>query len=102
VEKNLLRNVNTGISVINTGSSDAVIQFQLLDDSGSVLAESAEIAVVPEGQYVRLLEGIFPEYEFVGEFTGMIRMSSPVQVAAMAIRTAPESFATLPVIPLGE
>jgi hypothetical protein len=100
VEKSTARGVNSGLSVVNPETAEIQMQFDLLDMDGQLLAQSAAVSVPAGGQYVRFLTEIFPEFIFPDDFEGMIRLDSAAQVAAMALRTGQQSYATLPVVPL--
>jgi|GEM_PF-4065335 len=100
VELATARGVNSGLSVINLEAEDVQLQFELMHSDGQVMAQSGMISVPADGQYVRFLTEIFPDYAFPESFRGMIRLDSIHLVAGMALRTGPQSYATLPVVPL--
>jgi len=100
VEKVDAAGVNTGLSVINLEATEIEIQFQLLGLDGILLAESELVRIPSGGQYVRYITDIFPTYLFPEGFYGLVKLDVPFQFAAMAIRTGPQSYATLPVVPM--
>ncbi|MBN2430397.1 MAG: hypothetical protein JXQ27_02930 [Acidobacteria bacterium] len=94
------RAVNSGLSVINLEAVDIQVQFDLLKPEGQVVAQSPLVTLPAGGQYVRFLTDIFPGYPFPATFQGLIRLDTIHLVAGMALRTGPQSYATLPVVPL--
>lgn len=95
MERDKLRNINTGIAIANTETTPASIKITLKDEVGLSLA-SKTIQLVASGQTARFIDQLFPEVN-TDSFRGILAVESNTLVAGTVIRTIPGEMATLPV-----
>ena len=88
---------DTGLALFNPGSDAALVEFQLLDESGQEFS-STDINVDGSGHVAKFIIGdLFPG---AADFRGSLVVSSTRPIAALTLRqhASPLSFTTLPVV----
>lgn len=99
VESNAALHIRTGLAVANPTRQPVTIQLTLLDLQGNELAQmSPPLVLDGDGHRAAFPEELFESSDIdFSSFRGSIRVTADAPVAAMAIRTEPGHFATLPV-----
>jgi hypothetical protein len=89
---------DTGVAYANPNGSSATITLQLFDSSGNALSDPKQQMLGANQQNAVFVSQLFPQ---APPFTGTMRISSDVPVAAVALRFASTgAFTTLPPVTL--
>jgi len=75
--------VNTGVAIANPFSSEAIVNFEIRDDSGAMVATS-ELRLAPGAQLARFLTE--PPFNVAKLAGGSLRMTSSLPVSVLALR----------------
>lgn len=99
VVMNLPEQVRTGIAIANPLFEAIDAALILYDSDGQPIADGAvNLAVPSQGQVARFADELFQSTGLdLGEFSGILRVSSACGLAAMVLRASPGEFATFPV-----
>jgi hypothetical protein len=89
---------NTGVAVVNPGTSTATITFQLLDKSGASLAPPAMRTLAPNNHTAFFVPDLFPSAP--ANIFGTMRITSDKPVAATSLFFEGFAFGTLPIFTL--
>jgi hypothetical protein len=91
--------IRTGFAVMNLENQEIILQMELLDEDGTVLA-TAELPLVAMGQLARYADEIpwVPQVKFT-DFRGSIRVTTKGRTGAAVIQGRPQQLATMPVSP---
>ena len=91
--------VNTGMAIMNLLDERVLLDFELFDPQGNLLA-GAQSELPTRGHMARYLTELAwdPEVDF-SDFEGLLRITPSDSVAGTVIQTRPNQFATMPVTP---
>ncbi|MFQ5738586.1 MAG: hypothetical protein ACE5JX_06200 [Acidobacteriota bacterium] len=91
--------VSTGVALANPQGFSVTVTLRLLDTSGQPVPDgTTSVNLRGHGHLARFPEEIFKDCAIdFSSFRGTLEVESEVAISAMAIRTSPGEFATLPV-----
>ncbi len=99
METSALSGISTGIALMNLSNLEVELQLQLCDQDGNVLAATS-LTLPGYGRLARFVNEFdwSPDTD-LGQFRGLLKVSSNRDIAATVIQTRPGELATMPVVP---
>lgn len=86
---------NVGVAVANSQTA-STLTIDLFDGTGT-LSGSRTVMLSPNGHFANFVTELFPQLSSVADFDGAVSIRSDTQFAAVALRSSPTTFATVPV-----
>jgi hypothetical protein len=86
---------NVGVAVANSQTTNT-LTIELFDVAGT-LYDRRTVTLPPDGHFANFVTELFPQLASVTDFDGAISIRSDTQFAAVALRSSPTTFATVPV-----
>ena len=86
---------NVGVAVANSQTTNT-LTIELFDVAGT-LYDRRTVTLPPDGHLANFVTELFPQLASVTDFDGAISIRSDTQFAAVALRSSPTTFATVPV-----
>jgi hypothetical protein len=90
---------NVGLALANSQAASTVT-LQLFDNAGT-LTDTQTVTLPPNGHVAKFVTELFPQLSSVADFDGAVAIRSDVEFAAVALRSSPTTFATIPVADYG-
>jgi len=86
---------NVGVAVANSQTA-STLTIELFDGAGA-LSDKRTVTLPANGHLANFVTELFPQLASVADFDGAVSIRSDNQFAAVALRSSPTTFATVPV-----
>src|SRR5262245_8352434 len=86
---------NVGVAVANSQVTNT-LTIELFDVAGA-LSDKRTVTLPPDGHLANFVTELFPQLASVTDFDGAISIRSETHFSAVALRSSPTTFATVPV-----
>ena len=86
---------NVGVAVANSQTANT-LTIELFDGAGT-LSDKKTLTLPPNGHFANFVTELFPQLASVADFDGAVSIRSDNQFAAVALRSSPTTFATVPI-----
>ena len=97
--RSLASSIDTGVAVVNLGSTPVTMLPELYDSTGKRVGKTASITVPANGQKAFMITNYVWEGYNIDNFEGMLKITSNGNLGATVVQTRPGEYATQPVVP---